>query len=333
MEMRELFEPVAIGRAGRAVLAPNHLVRSATYEGKADSSGAPTEAITNLYCALADGGVGTVITSYTRIAPYDQPASSQMVMYDDALIPAFRAMVGEVHAHGACVVAQLAHGSSNRQANPDKARILGPSAMEHPTSGLRSEALTDDDLRAVPELFAAAARRAQEAGFDGVQLHCAHGYLLAQCISPLFNHRTDAYGGTWENRVRLVREVYAAVRAAVGEDYPVWIKMNSTDEAPGGLTRDDFLSMASVLAADGIDAIEVSGERWSGHGADERAYYAEACAKLCPQRIDIPVILTGGIRDLADVEPLVKAGHVNLFGFARPFMKDTSYVEHLRAEL
>lgn len=332
MRLEDLFDEVEIGRPGHALCARNHFVRSATYEGKALPDGTPTEAIKDLYCALADGGVGTIITSYTRVAPYDQPAGSQLAIFDDATIPAYAGIVDAVHARGARIVMQLVHGSSNRQAHPDEARVLGPSAMEHPASGIRSQAMDEDDLRRVPQLFAAAARRAQQAGFDGVQIHCAHGYLLAQFISPLFNHRTDAYGGSWEGRVRLVREVLAATRAAVGEAYPVWIKMNSSDEEPGGLTREDFLAMACQLAADGIDAIEVSGERWSAHAPADRAYYAEAAEELAG-RIEQPVILTGGIRALADVAGLVQRGRVNLFGLARPLMKNAAYIEGLRSEL
>ena len=172
-------------------------------------------------------------------------------------------------------------------------------------------------------------RRAKAAGFDGIQLHCAHGYLLAQFISPLFNLRTDEYGGSPQNRVRFVVEVYQAVRQEVGTDYPIWIKMNSTDEQADGLTLNDFIEMATILSDAGIDAIEVSGNRWSSHTVAERAYYQEA-AKHLAAHVTTPIILTGGMRELDMMQTISDTSNVNLFGFSRPLIKEPNFVQTLK---
>lgn len=159
--------------------------------------------------------------------------------------------------------------------------------------------------------------RVKKAGFDGVQIHCAHGYLLSHFISPIFNRRTDEYGGSVENRLRIVLEVYHAIRRAVGPDYPVWIKINSSDEMPGGLTVEEFLPMGQALAEAGIDAIEISGLGWRSHTPDERAYYKDAAVRLAGL-VDTPVILTGGLRSMQDILPIYQHSRVSLFGFGPP---------------
>jgi 2,4-dienoyl-CoA reductase-like NADH-dependent reductase (Old Yellow Enzyme family) len=321
----ELFESAVLG----GIPVRNHFVRSATYEGKATEEGAPTPDIERLYCALAEGGVGTIITSYTYITDYEQPRANQLGIYKDSLVAAYRPLVEAVHERGAKIVMQIVHGSSWGQAFPETARILGPSAVPFIDSGIVPKEMTRDEIHEVTRLFARAAARAKAAGFDGVQLHVAHSYLLAQFTSPLYNHRTDEYGGSVENRYRFAREVCQAVRAEVGEDFPLWAKVNSSDEREGGLTVEEFLEGASGLAAAGLDCIEVSGERWRMHGADERAYYADAATRLA-ELVDASVILTGGLRTKADLEAVCAAGTVRFFGFARPLMKDPAFLETLR---
>lgn len=323
-----LFEKCYIGK----MEVSNHFVRSATYEGKATDDGRPTEAICELYQRLAQGGVGTIITSYTNITDYESSAKNQLGIYKDDMIDDYRQVVQAVHQCGSRIVMQIVHGSSLRQADREHAKILGPSAIAHPESGIVPLEMTKEDIQDVVNLFAQAAKRVQQAGFDGVQIHCAHGYLLSQFISPLFNHRQDEYGGCVENRVRIVCEVYQAIRKAVGKDYPIWIKMNSSDEQEGGLTQEDFLKMAILLDHMGIDAIEVSGNAWKKHGILERAYYQDAAKKLANQ-VQTTVILTGGIREWTDMKPIDQTSHVHFFGFSRPLMNDPNYLQTLKKSL
>lgn len=318
------FQPACIS----GLEVPNHFVRSATYMGLADDAGAPTEQTQRVWLDLAKGGVGTIITSYTHIAAYEQPRPRQLGIYTDALIDAYRPVVRAVHEAGAKIIMQIVHGSSWGQADPAHARILGPSALPHPDSGLVPQEMTEQDIQDVVRLFAQAARRVKAAGFDGVQIHSAHDYLLSQFISPLSNRRTDAYGGSVQNRFRMLGQVYDAVRAEVGA-FPVWVKINSSDEQPGGLTVDDFLYMAGELAARGIDAVEVSGNRWARHAADDRRYYFDAARRLA-DAVDVPVILTGGLRTRADLDYVAAHSRIRFFGFARPLLKDPAFVQTLR---
>lgn len=322
--MADLFEAASIGN----LKVKNHFIRSATMEGMALEDGSPTEAIAQMYVSLANGGVGTIITSYTYISEYEQPQRYELGFYKDEMLPLYRVLTDRVHEAGSKIIMQLVHGSSLSQGYPESAVILGPSALPNPRSGMVPKKMTTEDIRRVENLFADAAERAKKAGFDGVEIHAAHGYLLSQFMSPLFNHRTDAYGGSVENRFRIVREVYQTIRERVGSDYPVWIKMNSSDEEEGGLTEEEFVQMGQQLAADGINAIEVSGEKWYAHGRSERLYYLRA-ASMLQKKVGIPVILTGGVRSREDLEKGQKEG-IRYFGFARPLMQNPDFLHTLK---
>ncbi|MFR3729292.1 NADH:flavin oxidoreductase [Lacrimispora sp.] len=319
-----LFERTHIGN----MEVKNHFIRSATYEGKATEDGYPTDVVKSIYRELAKGGVGTIITSYTYITDYEQPAKYQLGIYNDSFIEAYRDLAETVHAYNAKIVMQIVHGSSLSQGYEEKAKILGPSPVKNPVSGITPKEMTKEDIQTVIQAFANAAGRVKAAGFDGVQIHCAHGYLLSQFISPLFNHRTDEYGGSVPNRFRIVLEVYEAIRRKVGKDYPIWIKINSSDETPQGLTVEEFLEMGCLLAKAGIDAIEISGNQWIKYKANERLYYKTAAIKLS-KLVDTPVILTGGIRTLSDMKQVCESSKVNLFGFSRPLLKDPAFIQTL----
>ena len=320
-----LFDTVYIG----SLKVRNHFLRSATYEGKADPDGSPNEEITRIYRELSEGGIGTIITSYTYIAEYEKPADNQLGIYSDELTDKYRAVTEAAHSGGSKIIMQLVHGSSCKQADPDNARIIGPSAIAHPDSGLTPKEMSISDIADMAELFAKAAARAKDAGFDGVQIHAAHGYQLSQWITPIFNRRNDEYGGSALNRFRIISDVYCAIREAVGEEFPVWIKINSSDEVPGGIAMEDFLEMGREAARIGIDAIEVSGNRWKFHPEIDRAYYKEAAVRLA-ELIDKPVILTGGLRELAQLEEISRSSKVNLFGFSRPLITDPGFISTLK---
>lgn len=320
-----LFDTAYIG----SLKVRNHFLRSATYEGKADPDGSPNEEITRIYRELAEGGIGTIITSYTYIADYEKPADNQLGIYSDELTDKYRAVTEAAHSGGSKIIMQLVHGSSCKQADPDNARIIGPSAIAHLDSGLTPKEMSISDIADMAELFAKAAARAKDAGFDGVQIHAAHGYQLSQWITPIFNRRNDEYGGSALNRFRIISDVYCAIREAVGEEFPVWIKINSSDEVPGGIAMEDFLEMGREAARIGIDAIEVSGNRWKFHPEKDRAYYKEAAVRLA-ELIDKPVILTGGLRELAQLEEISRSSKVNLFGFSRPLITDPGFISTLK---
>lgn len=323
--MSQLFSPTRIGN----LEVKNHFVRSATAEGKATEDGYPTEAILDTYQRLAEGQIGTIISSYTYITHYEQPAKYQLGIYDDSFIPHYKKVTNIAHHYGSKIIMQIAHGTSNMQGYPEQARILSPSDHIHPVSGLHGQEASLEDIQSIIHSFGEAARRAKAAGFDGVQIHAAHGYLLSHWISPLFNHRTDTYGGTLSGRIRLLIEVYQEIRHIVGKQFPVWIKINTSDEVPGGFSCEDFMVTCCLLSKLGIDAIEVSGGLWNLHQSGEDPYYLEP-AKDLAKLIDTPIILTGGVRKLTDMEIIAKHTPINLFGFSRPFITDPQFLQTLR---
>lgn len=315
--MSELFEDMQVG----TLRAKNRLVRAATYEALATEDGRITPELQAVYEELAAGGVGTVIVGYAYVTPDEQPNPRMLSICDDALVPAYRELVEAAHAHGVAIVSQIVYGGSATKLDPPSARILGPSAVPHPKTGIVPVEATAADLCALASAFADAAARAQAAGFDGVELHAAHGYLLSQFLNPLLNRRADAYGGSLENRARLLLEVVDAVRARVGATFPLLVKLNSSDGVDGGLTEDDSLAVAKLLAAHGVSAIEVSGA-WRAcrmRDFDGEPFFA-AYARRLARAVDIPVILTGGNRSVAAMERLVREDGIAGFGLCRPLI-------------
>lgn len=321
--MSKLFEEFEIG----TLRAKNRFVRAATYEALADDAGRPTSALQAVYERLAEGGVGTIITGYAHVMADEQPNPRMLGMHDDALVPAYRALVEAVHARGARIVAQIVYGGSATRLDPPSARILGPSAIAEPSTGIIPEEASQQDIDDVVEAFARAARRARDAGFDGVEVHAAHGYLLSQFLSSRMNQRTDAYGGSIENRARIVVEVIEAARREVGLAFPLMIKLNSSDGAGGGLTEDDSLQAAKLFVRGGIDAVEASGV-W--RACKTRAFAGEpyfgAYARRLAREVDVPVVVTGGNRSFEVMERMVAEDGIAAFGLSRPLLCEPDLV-------
>jgi 2,4-dienoyl-CoA reductase-like NADH-dependent reductase (Old Yellow Enzyme family) len=335
--MPEIFEHTVL--AGMEL--KNRLVRSATWEGLADPGGRVTPELLRIHEDLADGGVGLIISSYMYVQKIGQQSLGQIGVDRDDLVPGLRSLADAVHRKGGKIVAQIVHcgGQSDRRQNGNQVPIA-PSAVESPGYPIAPCAMTEDDIHAVIADFAAAARRVQAASFDGVQLHGAHGYLLAQFLSPLRNRRTDRYGGSLENRARFGLEVYLAVRRVVGEDFPVMIKLNANDFLEGSTTENDASFLAESLAEEGIDAIEVSGGT-PGSGklgaarpeirelADE-AYFrpqAEAIRRAVP---GVPLMLVGGLRSFEVIEELLANGVADYASMSRPLIREPGLPDRWR---
>lgn len=312
-----LFDEVRIG----TLRAKNRLVRAATYEALATESGRVTPKLQAIYEELARGGVGTIIVGYAHVERDEQPNPRMLGIYDDSFVGEYRTLVEAAHAHGTAIVSQLVYGGSSTKLRPPSKRILGPSAVPNPKTGIVPVEASVDDIRKLVQAFADAAARAQAAGFDGVELHAAHGYLLSQFLNPLLNRRTDGYGGSVENRARMLVEVVEAVRARVGDEFPVFVKMNSSDGVEGGLTEDDSLRAAKLLVACGATAIEVSGPWRACRVRDfEGEPFFAAYARRLAGELDAPVILTGGNRSFEAMERLSRVDGIAAFGLSRPLI-------------
>lgn len=327
--MSMLFDKLEIG----TLRARNRFVRAATYEALATEDGHVTPELTTIYEELAEGGAGTIVAGYAFVTRDEQPNPRMLGLYDDSFVPEYRRLVDAVHARGACIVSQIVYGGSATKLDPPSARILGPSAVASPKTGVVPVEATAADLRELAQAFSDAASRAREAGFDGVELHAAHGYLLSQFLSPLLNRRVDEYGGSLENRARFLLETLDAVRARVGADFPLLVKLNSSDGVSGGMTESESIAVAKMLVAHGASAIEASGAwracRVRDFGGEP--FFADYAKRLACE-IDVPVILTGGNRSFEAMERLAREGGVAGFGLCRPLICEPDLVNRWRRE-
>jgi len=325
-----LFEPAKISSMNLA----NRFIRSATWEGLATPQGEATAALIAKMKELAQGGVGLIISGHTYVSPEGQAGPWQLGIYKDDLIARLKTMTDAVHESGGKIVAQLAHAGHFAAESLTNAPPLVVSGFEGLAVTPRQE-LTIEDIRKLVAAYAGAARRAKSAGFDGVQIHSAHGYLLSQFLSPFFNRRTDLYGGGIENRARIHLEIYRAIREAVGEEYPILIKINSEDFSEGGLSREDSLAACRLLSAAGIDAIELSGGLLTGGklspsrtgiSSEEREAYFREAAREVKKEISCPLILVGGIRSLNVAQQLVAKGAADYIAMCRPFIREPGLI-------
>jgi 2,4-dienoyl-CoA reductase-like NADH-dependent reductase (Old Yellow Enzyme family) len=328
--MTKLFEPFPLA----TLTLPNRFVRSATWEGLAAPDGAVTPRLAELVAALARGGVGLIISSHAYVRPEGQAGPGQLGAYSEALVPGLAQMAAAAHAHGAKIVLQLAHAGA-LAATALTARPAWTVSGSEAAGAPPPHVMTAADIGELAAAFAAAAARARSAGFDGVQIHAAHGYLLSQFLSPRHNRRSDGYGGGIENRVRALCEVLAAVRGAVGRGFPVWMKMNGQDFVEGGLETAEALAAALTLEKEGLDALELSGG-WAGSlrrsparvgiaSAEREAYHREE-AEAFRKKLRLPLALVGGIRSFETAERLVADGLCDLVSMSRPFIREPDLV-------
>ena len=333
--MTELFEHSTINGMKLA----NRFVRSATWEGMAADDGACTPKLIDLMAELAKGGLGLIISSHAYVCPEGQAGPWQLGVYKDALAPGLETMAKAVHDNGGKIVIQLAHAGYFANAKLTGQMPMAPSNVAGFSKSPRKE-MTVEDIRDVVKAYGAAAKRAQNAGFDGVQIHAAHGYLLSQFLSPAFNRRNDAYGGDIRNRARALVEVLQQIRQAVGREYPVLVKMNCRDFIENGLEAEDSLEVGAMLEAEGIDAIELSGgvlvggklsPSRMGIKSEEKEAYFQDDARAFKEKLGVPLILVGGNRSFQVAERLIKEGCADYISMSRPFIREPGLVNRWRA--
>ncbi len=360
-----LFEPAELG----SMSLRNKFVRSATAEVMFDDRGRVTDKIARLYSRLGKGGVGLIITGNFFVSTDGRAIPKTPVLDDDVVIDDIGLLAKAAHEHGAKVVAQLNHGG--RQCDPE---VLGrtpvaPSAVRYNVTGVKPRAMTDAEIQDTIAAYGRAAQRAKAAGYDGVQIHGSHGYLVSQFLSPQTNRREDKWGGTRENRARFVLAVYDAIRAGVGDDYPVLIKLGVVDERDGWLPLEESLDVSDELAERGITAIEVSGGNnhrglfsirgdvpsdvvTRGRGAFERlAYrffiqepmrrvmrfeegYFLSHAAAVKDRVGsrTKVIAVGGIRRRESMEQILESGQADFVSLSRPLIRQPSLIRKMERD-
>ena len=313
--MNGLFEETEIN----GMILSNRFVRSATWAGMAADNGASTSRLADLMRDLAAGQVGLIITGHAFVREDGQHAPWQLGIHHDALIPGLLDLTRAVHEHEGKIVVQLGYGGAY-------------------LSKSRAGRMSTDDFHALAEAYGQAALRARNAGFDGVQIFAAHGFFLSQMLCPRYNDRTDEYGGTIDNRARLLVEVLKAIRSAVGMDYPVLAKLNCQDYVENGLTLEESVKVAAMLETAGIDAIELSGGllnnpnlmRSATGSGDSRAYF-QSEARVFKESVNVPLILVGGIRSYAAAEQLVGEGLADYISMSRPFIREPGLVKRWKS--
>ena len=333
--MSKLFETSEINGMKLA----NRFVRSATWEGMAADDGACNPRLIDLMTGLAKGGVGLIISSHAYVSPEGQAGPWQLGVYDDKLIPGLEDMTTAVHENGGKIVMQLAHAGYFANPKLTGQTPMAPSNAEGFAKGPRQE-MTADDIQGVVKAYGAAARRAQTAGFDGVQIHSAHGYLLSQFLSPAFNQRQDEYGGDIGNRARALVAVLREVRQAVGKEYPVLVKMNCQDFIENGLQPEDSLQADKMLVENVIDAIELIGgvlispklspSRMGIKSEDKEAYFQNE-ARAFKEELNVPLILVGGNRSFQVAERLVDGGVADYISICRPLIREPGLINRWKS--
>ncbi len=366
-----VFTPKKIGK----IEIKNRIVKSATYENAATTAGYVTDELNEIYSMMAKGGAGMLITGLAIIHPRNIGVHRAMRIYDDKFLIGLKHFTKSVHkADKDCkLILQLNHSGRQvptMESGPNMAPYLAPALVEYigkhpeilvqePSHDAPAEptapsaifdnllkqtprALTVDEIEELVISFAMGIEKAQEVGFDGVQLHAAHGWFLSSFLSPHTNKRDDRYGGSVENRSRIVQEIYKEGRRRVGADFPILIKMNTTDFFSDGTTLSDSVKIAAILSELGFDAIEASGGMWESLvlgeeklgwkpflipearlGVDTKAkeaYFLEGATEM-KRRIKSPVIAVGGIRSFSVAEEILERGKADFVAMARPLIR------------
>jgi 2,4-dienoyl-CoA reductase-like NADH-dependent reductase (Old Yellow Enzyme family) len=334
-----LFEPLRIGH----LEIKNRFVRSATYYALADEDGYVGERSAELMRTLASNEVGLIISGYAFVAKSGQVFADMNGIDADDQIPAYRKMTEAVHELDGRVVMQIAHGgvASGMAARRGKGCLAVSLPDRPPGHGTPPREMNDEDIESIIEAFGRAARRVQESGFDGVQIHGAHGYLVTQFLSPRINRRTDRWGGSLENRMRFVVEVVRSMRRHVDRDFPVMIKLGCRDylDEGEGMTIDEGARVAATLEAEGVAFIEVS------NGLGERAFrkvsrgtkttpieqaYLVPDVRVVRQSTSVPLSVVGGMRSLPVIEEVVASGAADCVSICRPLIREPDLLRRWR---
>lgn len=338
--MSILFEPMQI----KNVELQNRFVRSATYDACAMRTGHVSEKQIKVFEKLAEGGIGLIITGSTYAHYSGQHLEFQNSISSSDYIPGFKRLTTAVHDRGAKIAIQLFHSGRERakflRANQEQA--IAPSFVRNdPFFEKEYRRMNEDEIWDNVRAFGDAAQRAREAGFDAVQLHGAHVYLLSQFLSPFTNRRTDSWGGDLENRLRFHHEIIRGIRSKVGEDYPVLIKIGVQDVIPGGLELSEGKRAARLLAQWGFDALEISqGLRGKTYEETEfrtkidrlnREGYFRSWCKEIKSQVNVPVMMMGGLRSFELMEEIIQKGEADFISLSRPFIRESGIINEWKS--
>lgn len=312
----------------------NRLVMPPMATSKSESDGKVNKALVNYYDEKSKGGyIGLIITEHSYISKDGMASPGQVSISRDTDVDGLKAITKVIHDNGSKVIAQISHAGSSTTEKITGLEPISASAAANTGATGKPDSLpremTTADIKRVVQSFADAARRSKEAGFDGVEIHSAHGYLLNQFFSPLANKRNDEYGGSLENRIRIHLEVIKEVRKAVGEEYLVAIRLGACDYTDGGNTLEDGVTACKAFEKAGIDLLDISGGFCGITRPDhkEPGYFSELTDAI-KKEVSVPVILTGGITEGEQAEKLLIDNKADLIGVGRAILKDSNWAKN-----
>jgi len=365
--MNKVFQQASIG----SIRLGNRILRSATHEGMGDAEGNPLPGLADKYLKIAKGGAGAIITGFVAVQKDGRALPNQRMFDDDRYITAYQKITAAVKKTGVPIIAQIVHAGGQTHRKVTGSDVVAPSAATYTLMMSRARELDEAEIKKIIANFVFAVERAKKAGFSGVQLHAAHGYLLSEFLSPFTNRRDDRWGGSLENRFRIIAEILTGAREAVGR-FPVWAKMSAYDYDRRGMTVDESARVAELFQKHGLDALEVScggvtdgfnSMRVTDIPVDAVLAMVPWMASMPPikkkmlkllknvifkrrrpllnynvdaaarikHNVDMPVIAVGGIRKLADIESIISEGKADFVAMARPFIIEPDIVNKFKS--
>ena len=330
--MNELFSPCVIAN----IEIPNRIVMPPMATEKSDPVGMISDVSVADYRRMAAAGMGLLIVEHNFIDETGRVSPRQMSIARDECVPAHRRLAAAIHEAGCAVAVQINHAGSNRL-EPYNRDALGASAVAHPTSRITPAELDREGIAAIVGSFGRAAVRARTAGYDLVEIHCAHGYLLSQFLSPLTNRRRDRYGGGIARRMRFLLEVIEEVKAATGGDFPLMVRLGLADNPPaktmfpGGLEMTEGLQVALALQGTGIALLDLSGGICGSRpaGVTGEAYYLPL-ALAARKAVRLPILTTGGITRAETARKIIEEGTADFVGVGRALVFDPDWIARAR---
>lgn len=327
--LSHLFQPIKI----RSLELKNRVVMAPMVTNYATPEGEVTQRLIDYLVARAWGGVGLIEVEASYVRPDGRGFVNELGIHRDELIPGLRQLTDLVHQGKAKVALQVFHAGRQTSSSITSMQPVAPSPLADPSTGETPHELTIDEIHEVQEAFVQAARRAKEAGFDAVEVHGAHGYLIAQFLSPFSNRRTDEYGGNLEGRARFAVEIVRKIRQTVGNDYPIFFRISGDEYVPGGLDLPQTKAIARMLESAGVDCISVSAGNYASPGLLivptmelERATFVPL-ARGIKDSVNIPVIAVGRLHDPQIANQVIAEGDADLVAQGRSLLTDPGWVE------
>jgi 2,4-dienoyl-CoA reductase-like NADH-dependent reductase (Old Yellow Enzyme family) len=287
------------------------------------------------YHARAEAGVGLIIVEHSYIVPEGRMSKKQLGIHEDGLVPGLKQLADTIRAAGARSAIQLTHAGANTSRSVCGCQPLGPSNIAVPGRDEEPRPLSVDEIQSLVGAYREAARRAREAGFDAIEIHGAHGFLLCQFVSPYTNRRADQYGGNLENRLRLPLEVIAAVREVAGRGFPLLYRLGASDFLQGGLALDEAQKIAPVLVEAGINVLDVSGGLCGSRPKDLAGIpgYFVPLAQSIKLVVEVPVIAVGGITDAVFANSVIAEEKADLVAVGRALLKNPNWAREALEQL